>query len=180
MLCDPVVYCGTQSKLFSFTISSGQVFTFRHFSIDHDLETLIEKLLEQTNRHWDLYGLIEKFKESFTYMAGSHTSQAFIGTIDERQVIELETHKGDSHQPQLTGYDVQPGDFIVQIAAGDWSATNPALYAECLQHCWRYFLKFKEVDQLLLDVNNISQPMIRNILETSGLRRLRNGIYFFN
>jgi hypothetical protein len=170
MLCDPVEYNGMQPKLFSTLLSSGETFCIQHFSVDCDLEELYRQFFLQSTEHWDLCGFLEKFKESFQYMAGSHTSQAFIVSIDGDHLFEIEIHEATAHQPQFGGYRPKQGDFISQISAGRWIKFGHAVYAECLEQSARYFLQFPEVRRLVVDGNRLSLSVVHQVLLAAGFQ----------
>jgi hypothetical protein len=168
MLCGPVNYTGKQLRLFTTSLSSGQVFSIQHFSVDNDFDEVYRQFFLQSTEHWDISGLLEKFKESFQYMAGSHTSQAFIVSIDQDDLFEIEVHEAMIHKSLLPGYSPKAGEFTIQISAGHWMKASNALYVESIQQSASYFFRFPEVHRLVIGSNRLPLAVVQNILQPAG------------
>ncbi len=182
MLCEPVAYTGLQPELFRHFLSSGEMFSIRHFSIDNDLPELHRQFAKQSTENWDLAGLLEKFKESFEYIAGSHTSQAFTVSIDANDVFEIEIHDANAHYSRPGAQSPIAGDFVIQLFGGIWDAVSSALYAECLKQAALYFHNFPEVKRLILNSTPHLQPIVLRFLFPAGFRLddRSQGFYVFH
>lgn len=166
MLCDPVLYVGVQPVLFAGNLSNGQNFAIQHFSIDHDLQRLYIQFLRRVG-DWEVDATLEEFRASFRHMAASHTSQAFIASVDATPIFEIEVHDAVGHQPNLAGLLTRQGDFILNIAAGLWNKTILDVYAEAFGRCAEYFLEFPEVRRLLVNAVQVPDSVAPSVLGSS-------------
>jgi hypothetical protein len=179
MLCDPCVYDGRQPILFTQLLPNGETFAIRHFSVDYDLEELQREFIRQT-RSFRLHGLIEQFQNSFHFIAGSSTSQAFTVSLDGTHLFEIEVHQATAHPDLLATLAPQTGDFVLQLSAGNFDKTTPGRYASALHATMRYFFTYPEVRRLLLDTRPYLASEIRTILEPAGLTPLpRSKIIYY-
>jgi hypothetical protein len=180
MLCAPTTYTGQQPILATYLLPSGSVFSIQHLSVDNNLEELLEELLVETAGRWDLRELVERFKKSFQFMAGSHTSQAFIASIDERHVFEIEVHQAAAHPDLMQAITFTSGDYIVQISAGGWDKTSVACYAESIGCCLAYFSRFHEVRQIFIDCGSSAHLAIEPFIGIAGFSVWKGHLYRFD
>jgi len=179
MLCAPGTYKGPQPILATCLLPSGQVFSIQQLSIDNNLEELFDQFLQRSILHWDVRGLLESFTESFQYMAGSHTSQAFIASIDQEHVFEIEIHLAAAHPALVEGLQTSSGDYVIQISAGTWNKTNHSLYAASIACCLAYFTRFAEVKQIFIDCGTDAHLPIEPVIGAAGFAVCRGHLYLY-
>ena len=168
MLCKPASYEGHQSALASFKIHSGELVSLRYVSVDFDLEQLFEKFAARTLSHWDLSGLLQQYRTSLNYMAGSHTSQAFFVCLDQERIFQIEIDMPKRHLLDIVGYTPVTGDFMMRLAGGNWDFFPPPTYIAALRVCLHYFFGFEEVIRILIQKSDLHYDCTTDILMPAG------------
>jgi hypothetical protein len=119
---------------------------------DKDAPTIFELLKKEARSNWDVAGLLDTFKESFSFMAGSSSSQAFMVHLGEPSLFEIEIHEAQKHFGLRDDFTPDEGDYFVQVFAGDFDRTGFPDYVRGLQLCLEYFWRFPEVKKIIVPV----------------------------
>jgi len=121
-----------------------------HVGTDQDIPFIFDLLKKEADRNWDITQLLESFRDTYAYIAGSHTSQAFIVQLDGEPLFEIETHNARMHVDQHTQFQPLEGDFYINLFAGAMDKVDPAVYLAALHLCRNYFFGFPEVQRIIV------------------------------
>ena len=149
MLCEPVLNTGQQPVLASSSVEPGTL-TLHHVGTEDDIPFIFNLLKKETAQNWDLDQLLEGFKMTYAYIAGSHTSQAFIVKLNGEPLFEIETHKTRMHADLHSGLQALEGDYSINLFAGEMEKAGFETYLAGLQFCLQYFFGFPEVQRIIV------------------------------
>lgn len=170
MLCDPVSYTDRPSILSSTSLQEGTL-TLLHVETDMDMPFIFESLKKESAKNWDIQPLLDNFKKSFSYIAGSHTSQAFIVKLNGLPIFEIEAHEGPKHAPLHSGFQAADGDYFIILIAGHFDQAAFSVYISSLQLCLEYFFGYSEVKRIIAPVYDGSDREQRaQLLIQAGLK----------
>jgi hypothetical protein len=153
MLCDPVTY-SIQPPVFSAAIPGQGLLTLHYPATDDDLLFVLELLKKEAAQSWDVLPLLESFKTSFAFIAGSEISQVFMIRLDDLPVFEIEVHKGTKYDMQCSDFRADDGDYVILLAAGNFDQTAFSIYIRGLKLCLKYFFQFPEVKRIIAPLYN--------------------------
>ena len=149
MLCDPISYNDGLPVLAQASLEKDRL-TLHHPATDTDLRFIIELLKTEAAQNWDVLPLLEDFRESFSYIAGSHTSQAFMIKLNDLPLFEIEVYEGQKHADLHPDFQAEEGDYFLMLAAGSFDKAAFPVYTRGLRLCLEYFFRFPEVKHLII------------------------------
>lgn len=172
MLCEPVLNTGQTPILASSNLEQDTLM-LHHVGTDHDIPFIFELLRKETSQSWDLDPLLEGFKATYAYIAGSHTSQAFIVELNGEPFFEIEAHKALMHVDLHEKFQPLEGDFYINLFAGDMDKTGPAVYLAGLLLCRDYFFGFPEVHRIIIPLAaGNALEKYTNLITTAGFVKI--------
>src|SRR5216684_5492446 len=132
MLCDPVPYT-IQPPVFSAAIRGQGLLTLHYPTTDDDLLFILELLKKEAAQNWDVLPLLDSFRASFSFIAGSEISQVFMTRLDDLPVFEIEVHKGTKYDMQYSDFRADDGDYVILLVAGNFDRAAFSIYIRGLQ-----------------------------------------------
>jgi hypothetical protein len=151
MLCDPVLYADNSPVLVEALLEQGAL-SLHYVETNKDVPDIFELLKKEARQNWQVEGLLDKFKESFSYIAGSSSSQAFVLHFGEKALFEIEVHEARRHFDLRDDFTLEDGDYFIQVFAGDFDLAEYPIYIQGLRLCLDYFWKFSEVKRIIAPV----------------------------
>ena len=149
MLCDPTSYTDRSLVLEQTSLEHGRL-TLHHPATDIDLRFIVELLKIEAAQNWDVLPLLESFRTSFSCIAGSHTSQAFMVKLNDLPLFEVEVHEGRKHAGLRSDFQAKDGDYFVILLVGNFDQAAFPVYIDGLRLCLEYFFQFSEVKHLII------------------------------
>jgi len=170
MLCEPVLNTGLLPILSSSQLEQGHLI-LHHVQADSDLPLIFDLLKSETAQNWEYQQLLDGFRDSFAYIAGSHTSQAFMVMLDDLSIFEIEAHEARKHEELHAGFVPLEGDYYITLFTGELDKADLSVYVLGLKLCLDYFFSFPEVRRIIAPLFIGKDRALRaKLLEEAGIR----------